>query len=80
MQEMVNNFLQLVGEVWQVGSLGVGAGNMLGALAVFLFFAILRGLFTRFVLSAFQRLTDRTKTKVDDLLREAIERPLKFFF
>lgn len=80
MQEMVNNFLQLVGEVWQVGSLGVGAGNMLGALAVFLFFAILRGLFTRFVLSAFQRLTDRTKTKVDDMLREAIERPLKFFF
>ena len=77
---MVNNFLQLVGEVWQVGSLGVGAGNMLGALAVFLFFAILRGLFTRFVLSAFQRLTDRTKTKVDDMLREAIERPLKFFF
>ena len=80
MQEMVNNFLQLVGEVWQVGSLGIGAGNMLGALAVFLFFAILRGLFTRFVLSAFQRLTDRTKTKVDDMLREAIERPLKFFF
>ncbi len=80
MQEMVNNFLQLVGEVWQVGSLGVGAGNMLGALAVFLFFAILRGLFTRFVLSAFQLLTDRTKTKVDDMLREAIERPLKFFF
>jgi MscS family membrane protein len=80
MQEMVNNFLQLIGEVWQVGSLGVGAGNMLGALAVFLFFAILRGLFTRFVLSAFQRLTDRTKTKVDDMLREAIERPLKFFF
>ena len=80
MQELVNNFLQLVGEVWQVGSLGVGAGNMLGALAVFLFFAILRGLFTRFVLSAFQRLTDRTKTKVDDLLRESIERPLKFLF
>ncbi len=80
MQEMLDNFLQLVREVWQVGSLGVGAGNLLGALAVFLFFAVLRGLFTRFALSAFQRLTDKTKTKVDDMLREAIERPLKFFF
>ncbi|MDA9230264.1 mechanosensitive ion channel family protein [Alphaproteobacteria bacterium] len=80
MQDLMNSFFSQVDEVWQVGSLGVGAGNMLGALLVFLFFAVLRGLFTRFVLSALERLTDRTKTKIDDMLREAVERPLKFFF
>ena len=54
-------------------------GNMLLALAIFLFFAVLRGLFARFVLGWLGRLTARTKTEIDDMLREAIERPLKFF-
>ena len=41
---------------------------------------MLRGLFARFVLGWLGRLTARTKTEIDDMLREAIERPLKFFF
>ena len=80
MQEMLSNLISLINEVWQAGSFGLGAGNLLGALLVFLVFAVLRGLFTRFVLKAAERFTQRTETQIDDMLREAVERPLKFFF
>ena len=80
MQQLMENFITLIQEVWAAGSFGIGMGNMLLALAIFLFFAVLRGLFARFVLGWLGRLTARTKTEIDDMLREAIERPLKFFF
>jgi MscS family membrane protein len=80
MQQLMENFITLIQEVWAAGSFGIGMGNMLLALATFLFFAVLRGLFARFVLGWLGRLTARTKTEIDDMLREAIERPLKFFF
>lgn len=76
----MQEFWDLVREVWQAGSLGVPIGNLITALLVFIFFAVLRGLFTRFVLSALERLTRRTKTEIDDMLREALQRPVKFFF
>lgn len=71
---------ELMLSVWNVGSYGVGGGNLIGALAIFIFFAILRGLFTQFVLAAIERWTRRTQTKIDDMLREALARPMKFFF
>ena len=48
MQQLMENFITLIQEVWAVGSFGIGMGNMLLALAIFLFFAVLRGLFARF--------------------------------
>ncbi|MCH1569108.1 MAG: mechanosensitive ion channel family protein [Alphaproteobacteria bacterium] len=73
-------FWSLVEEVWSESSFGVSPAELLTALAVFLVFAVLRGLFTRFVLGGLERLTKRTETEIDDLLREALERPIKFFF
>lgn len=78
--ESLNELLVLIGSVWNAGSYGVGGGNLIGALGIFIFFAILRGLFTRFVLAAAERWTRRTETQIDDMLREALERPMKFFF
>lgn len=76
----MQEFWDLVREVWQAGSFGIPVGDLLLALFVFIFFAVLRGLFTRFVLSALERLTRRTATEIDDMLREALQRPVKFFF
>jgi MscS family membrane protein len=76
----MQEFWSLVREVWQAGTLGVPIDDLLLALGIFIFFAVLRGLFTRFVLSALERLTRRTKTEIDDMLREALQRPVKFFF
>ena len=69
----------LVESVWAAGAYGIGGGNLIGAFGVFLFFAVLRGLFTRFVLGALNRYASRTKTDIDDLLLDALEKPLKFF-
>lgn len=76
----LNELFTLIGEVWNAGPAGFGVGDMIVALGVFLFFAVLRGLFTRFVLNRLERITARTETQIDDYLREAIEAPLKFFF
>ena len=80
MTDGFKEFLALVNEVWSAGSFGISPVDLLSALAVFLFFAVLRGLFARFVLSGLERLTRRTKTNIDDMLREALQRPTKFFF
>ena len=76
----MNEFIALVSEVWADSLFGVSPAELLTALGVFLTFAVLRGLFTRFVLGGLERLTQRTQTEIDDLLREALERPIKFFF
>ncbi|MGC6511986.1 MAG: mechanosensitive ion channel family protein [Parvibaculales bacterium] len=78
--EYLTELWALVESVWEAGAYGIGGGNLIGAFGVFLFFAVLRGLFTRFVLGALNRYASRTKTDMDDLLLEALERPLKFFF
>ena len=80
MGNAVQEFITLVGDVWSDGSYGISIAELLAALGIFLFFAILRGLFARFVLGALERLTRRTKTDIDDMLREALQRPVKFFF
>ena len=76
----MQQFFDLVSDVWRAGSYGFSLADLLLALTVFLVFAVLRGLFTRFVLTFLERLTRRTKTEIDDMLREALERPVKFFF
>ncbi len=80
MGDSTEAFFKMVGEVWSAGSFGVSIADLLVALGILLFFVVLRGLFTRFVLAALERLTRRTQTEIDDLLREALQRPVKFFF
>ena len=37
MQQLMENFITLIQEVWAAGSFGIGMGNMLLALAIFCF-------------------------------------------
>ena len=76
----VSEFWQVVGEVWKAGVLGVSLGNVVTALGVFLLFILIRRLFFRLVVSSLMVLTSKTKTNLDDLLLEAIEKPLEFGF
>lgn len=76
----MEEFVNLVRDVWADSTFGVSPAQLIMAFAVFFIFAVLRGLFTRFVLGGLERFTKRTETEIDDLLREALERPVKFFF
>lgn len=72
--------MKLVVDVWTTSNFGIGMGKMLVAFLIFLSFAVLRGLFSRFVLQRIARWTETTQTQMDDMLVDALERPLKFFF
>ena len=73
MTETVQGFYSMLAQVWRDGVLDISVTRLMLALGVFLLFAALRGLFTRFVLRRFERITERTETEFDDLLRDAIE-------
>lgn len=55
-------------------------GYELSALAIFLFFLVLRTLFTKIVVSFALKITEKTKTTIDDALLKALKSPLKFLF
>lgn len=83
MQGIAGNFSdywELVKDVWQTGVLGHSIGDILVAIGIFGIFYVLRGLFTRFVLAIADRWVERTETKIDDYVRDAIRNPLRFLF
>ncbi len=74
------SFSDQVAMVLDVGVFGASIGEILAALGIFFVFLFLRHLFFRFVIVILRRMTQRTETKVDDLLLEALEKPLEFIF
>ncbi|MFO7552686.1 MAG: mechanosensitive ion channel family protein [Haliea sp.] len=74
----IKDFWQLLVEVWQQGVYGVDFVHILVAILIFLLALAFRNLFTRHVLGALQRAAERTHTQFDDLLLDAIRRPLRF--
>ncbi|ABS62506.1 MscS Mechanosensitive ion channel [Parvibaculum lavamentivorans DS-1] len=83
MEGVIENFEEywlLIRDVWDTGFLGHSIGNLLVAVFIFGIFFVLRGIFTRFVLSIMDRWVERTETKLDDYLRDAVRSPLRFLF
>lgn len=76
----LEDYWYLVEDVWTTGVLGHSVGDILIAIAIFGVFFVLRGLFTRFVIAIADRWVDRTETKIDDYIRDAIRNPLRFLF
>lgn len=76
----LENYWVLVVDVWRTGVLGYNIGDILVAIVIFGFFYVLRGLLTRFVIAIADRWVERTETKVDDYIRDAIKNPLRFLF
>ena len=78
--EIFKGFWQQVETVWETGVFGVNLGEIVVAVSIFLGFLFARRLFFRTVTATLRTLTRRTKTTIDDLLLEAIERPIEFAF
>ncbi len=74
----LREFWALVVEVWDHGVYGIDLPQILAALVVFLFFLMLRSLFTRYVLGALSRMGKRSDTALDDNLLEPLREPLRF--
>ena len=76
----VEAFWNEVVRVWENGAFGVDMDKILIALGVFVAFVVLRGLFSRFILSILHRMAKRTANTVDDEVVIALEPPLRFVF
>jgi len=70
-------FWQLVVDVWQNGFAGVDIGHGIAALGILLGFLLLRGLFTRFVMSRLTAIAKRTTNKLDDAMVETLAPPVR---
>lgn len=74
----LQDFWQIVVKVWTESLFGVSVGDLLLGFGVFFVFYWLRGLITRFVLAALERLARRTSVDFDDKVVAAISGPVRF--
>lgn len=83
MEKLTNtlqNFWAVVQSVWQEGVLGRSLTEAFIALAIFLVFFVLRGLFRKFVIRLIERWTTKTPNTFDDQLSKALSGPLQLLF
>lgn len=76
--EMLNEFWNVVLDVWKKGLLGIDLGRIIAAVFIFIGFLLLRRFFTKIIMGRLNALTRRTKTTLDDDALEVIKRPLEF--
>jgi len=78
MPEDWNELTNMTIEVWEHGFMGVDIGSLVIAVAIFGSFLILRGFFSKFVLYRLHLWAQKSETKVDDKVVEALIPPVKF--
>ena len=72
----MNNFINLVKEVWNTGFLGIDIGSIISSLLVILIAFLFRGFVISVILNALGRLADSTESKIDDEVLNALKRPI----
>lgn len=74
--ENLDQFWDLVVEVWQNGILGVDFSRILIALGILLLFMVLRHVLTRLLLRRIEHWTKKTSTALDEKIFIALEKPI----
>jgi MscS family membrane protein len=72
----MDNFLELVSQVWNRGFLGMDLGSIISSLAVILIAFLFRGFVISVILNALGRLADKTESKIDDEILSALRKPI----
>jgi len=62
--------------VWEMTIFGARVDRLVTAAGILFLFLLLRGIIAHFVVGALKKLVEKTKTELDDLVLEALERPL----
>ena len=75
---MVNEFLNLVSEVFEKRIFEMPAGQIIGGAIIMIAFLAVRRIFANTVIFYLTKLTKRTKTELDEIFLEALKGPLKF--
>ena len=77
--DVLENFKNLFIDVWKEGVSGVNISEIIIALAIFIFFLFLRGIFSKFVIKRLEKYVSKTTNKFDNSLVFSMEGPAKFF-
>ena len=77
--EVLQNFKDLFFDVWTKGISGINISEIIVALAIFLFFLLLRGIFSKFVVKRLENYVSKTSNNFDNSLVSSMEGPAKFF-
>jgi len=68
------------GSFFAISVLGIPVANIIAAVAVLLFFLMLRKVFSSWVVALLLRLARRTETTLDDMLVQELKGPIRFLF
>ncbi|MAD48401.1 MAG: mechanosensitive ion channel protein MscS [Gammaproteobacteria bacterium] len=72
----MENFIAIVSDVWSRGFLGVDLGSIISSLAVILIAFLFRGFIISVILNSLGRLADKTESKIDDEILNALRKPI----
>jgi len=74
----LNAFWAEVLIVWEQGIMGIDIGRIITAIGIFILFLLIRGLFSKYILNKLHKWTDKTDTKIDDRIIDALIPPIRF--
>ena len=72
----MENFIDLLTEVWGRGFLGINLGAIISSLLVILASLLFRGFIISVIINSLSRLAEKTESKVDDEIFSALRRPI----
>jgi len=76
--DKINEFWQVVVDVWVQGLWGINIGRIITSLLIFFIFLLLRQLIARFIINRLKAITRKTKFEFDDAIVEALQKPFTF--
>lgn len=74
----IQDFWNIVREVWHTGYMGIDFSSIITALLILAFALLIRGVFTRFVVNRVVKLAQRSKSQIDDQVILALKGPIRF--
>ena len=74
----MDNFLELINQVWDRGFLGIDLGSIITSLVVILIAFLFRGFVISVILNALGKLADKTESKIDEEILNALRKPIGF--
>ncbi|MEH6545411.1 MAG: mechanosensitive ion channel family protein [Sneathiella sp.] len=76
--QSIQNFWDLVKDVWQSGYMGINFSVIVTILLILAFALLVRGVFTKFVVKRLAKMAAKTENKLDDKVILAMNGPIRF--
>ena len=72
----MENFIELLADVWNRGFFGINLGAIISSLIVILIALLFRGFIISVIINSLGRLAEKTDSKIDDEILNALKKPI----